>query len=305
MSYRDLEPYLISILLALGAIPFGLLAGPLAAILALSLATVAYYSTRRLVRKAHEAEEEKRRLERELIRSRKLSMVDDLSAGIAHEINNPLAIISKETQWIDHLLQGNSLKDLEGVNECRESLAAIAQQVDRCKEIVSELHDLAAELQPVIQRVDINELADQITHLIDKEAAARNIRVERVLQPQVPHIFTDPPLLRQVILNLLANATQAIEADGEIRVGTSVGANWVEVWVQDNGRGIPPGDLDKVFTPFFSTKARGKGCGMGLAICRGIIERLGGSISVDSDVGKGTTFTIRLPLEIRNRGTAR
>jgi len=305
MNYRDLQPHLISILLAVLAIPLALLAGPLFAASLLALAAGSLYSTRRFQRKVREAEEEKGALARELARSQKLSMVNELSAGIAHEINNPLAIISQETQWIEHLLQGDSLKDLEGTSDCRESLAAISLQVERCKEIVVELRSLAAEMQPVVQTVDINELAGQITDLVDKEAAARNIRVTRVFQPHVPLISTDPPLLRQVILNLLANAAQAIEADGEIKIETAAGATWVEVSVQDNGNGILPEHLEKIFTPFFSTKPEGKGCGMGLAICRGIIERLGGSISVESRVGTGTTFTVRLPLEPRSKGAVR
>ncbi len=119
----------------------------------------------------------------------------------------------------------------------------------------------------------------------------------------MPIVYSDPPLLRQVVLNLLINATHAIEKDGTITVTTKSNKNEsVEIGVTDTGSGIPVENLNKIFTPFFSTKPHGKGTGLGLAICRGIIERLGGRISVTSDVGESTTFTIHLPIHREPEG---
>jgi two-component system, NtrC family, sensor kinase len=123
------------------------------------------------------------------------------------------------------------------------------------------------------------------------------------LEPDLPIVYSDPPLLRQVVLNLLINATHAIEKDGTITVTTKSDENEsVEIGVTDTGSGITEENLNKIFTPFFSTKPHGKGTGLGLAICRGIIERLGGRISVTSDVGETTTFTIHLPIHRESEG---
>jgi len=123
------------------------------------------------------------------------------------------------------------------------------------------------------------------------------------LEPGLPIVFSDPPLLRQVVLNLLINATHAVEKDGTITVTTKSNENKsVEIGVTDTGSGISEENLNKIFTPFFSTKPHGKGTGLGLAICRGIIERLGGRISVTSDVGESTTFTIHLPIHRESEG---
>jgi len=152
-------------------------------------------------------------------------------------------------------------------------------------------------MQPVIQLVDITDLIENLTGLVERVSKPnKNITVVRQFDGNLPLVYTDPPLLRQVILNLLVNATQAIDKEGTVTVVTQGLGDSVEIRVEDTGCGIPPEQLKKLFTPFFSTKRQGEGTGLGLAICRGIIERLGGSISVTSDVGRCTAFTIDLPV---------
>ncbi len=189
------------------------------------------------------------------------------------------------------------------MGDLRDSLREISIQVDRCKEIVHKLLNLAREMEPVIQGADINDLIEHMAALIEREAATKNIRVTKLLEPDLPIVYSDPPLLRQVVLNLLINATHAVEKDGTITVTTKSNENEsVEIRVTDTGSGISEQNLNKIFTPFFSTKPHGKGTGLGLAICRGIIERLGGRISVTSDVGESTTFTIHLPIHRESEG---
>ena len=175
--------------------------------------------------------------------------------------------------------------------------------MDRCKEIVHKLLNLAREMKPVYQHVDINNLLESMTGLVEREAGAKtNVRIVRQFNGDLPPVYTDPPLVRQVVLNLLFNAVQAIERNGVVTISTQAKQDFVDITVEDTGCGIAEEHLPRIFTPFFSTKPQGKGTGLGLAICRGIIERLGGHISVTSEVGKCTTFTIHLPISGPTQG---
>jgi len=301
--YRVLRAHLVSILILLSGIPLYLRAGELFAAGAVLLAVVSFFMTRGLTRELRKSRRQRRLLEDQLARTHKLASIDELSSGIAHEINNPLGIIAQEVQWIEHILKNSSGDKLKEKEDFGESLKVISLQVDRCKEIVHKILSLAGELKPVIQRIEINDLIDHITDVVKIDAAAKQIQIIREFQPTLPPICSDPPLLRQVVLNLLVNATQAIERDGEITVSTRcMDDTSIEITIEDTGCGIPEENLDKIFTPFFSTKPTGKGTGLGLALCRGIIEKLGGSIAVTSDVGKCTAFTINLPVERPQEG---
>jgi two-component system, NtrC family, sensor kinase len=303
MSYQDFRPYLLSLLILFLAVALAFVGSGFFALGAVVIAVICFSQTRKLLQATQMAEQQQRALQEQLGRSERLSAVDEISAGIAHEINNPLGIIAQETQWIQHLLGSNTLKDAKTVGDLRDSLREISIQVDRCKEIVHKLLNLAREMEPVIQGADINDLVENMAALIEREAGTKSIRVLTTLDPDLPIVYSDPPLLRQVVLNLLVNATHAVENDGTITVTTKSNKDdAIEIEVTDTGSGIPAENLNKIFTPFFSTKPQGKGTGLGLAICRGIIERLGGSISVTSDVGKSTTFTIHLPIHRDSEG---
>jgi two-component system NtrC family sensor kinase len=297
MVYRDLQVYVVPFLILVFAFPLGLLAGAFFGIGTVLLSAISFYYSWRLVRKLQKPNRDNHSIDEQVSRARQSATLDELSAGIAHEINNPLGIIAQEIEWMRQVLKSDSLKDLKELDDCKDSLREIAQQVDRCKEIVHKLLSLARETEPVIQCVDINNLIDSMTDLVVREVSDKNIRIVRKLHPDLPAVYSDPPLLRQVILNLLVNASHAIEKDGLISITTAAEDGAVEIIVRDTGCGIPNENLDKIFTPFFSTKPQGKGTGLGLAICRGIIERLGGYISVTSDVGRSTAFTIHLPIK--------
>lgn len=288
--------YLTGIMLVLAAIPTAYVFGVFLATGCLVTAAVSCFITWVLLEAVHRAETHKHRVEAQLFKSNRLTSLDDLSAGIAHEINNPLGIIAQEVEWMRVLLGSDSVRKCTEVEECGDSLREIASQVDRCKMIVQKLVNLAREMEPVIQRVELNDIVDSMTGIVLREVRRKkDIRITKVFGRTLPPVHTDPPLLRQVILNLLINAVHAIDETGEITITTEAADDFIEIAVTDNGCGIPPENLHKIFTPFYSTK-HGRGTGLGLAMSRGIVERLGGFVSVDSELGEYTRFTIHLPI---------
>lgn len=309
IAVSQIEPYLVTILVVASAIPLAYGGAYLWSGGAVALGAVSFFHTRRILgdvgriaeqRILSGMAEEHIISDDRLSRSQIFSSVDELSAGIAHEINNPLGIIAQETQWIGHLLENPSLQGIKEAEELKDSLREISRQVDRCKETVQKLLSLAHQVEPVLQFVDVNELSRSMIAVAEREAAAKKITIVRHLESGLPVVASDPPLLRQVILNLLLNAVQAIEVEGVITVCTrSLGGEFVEIEVRDTGCGIAKEDLTRIFTPFFTTKPEGKGTGLGLAISRGIIERLGGSIDVSSEPGECTAFVVKVPVNSR------
>jgi len=242
-------------------------------------------------------------LNERLLQSQRLAALGELSAGIAHEINNPLAIIRQEAEWMQLMLK-NAVIELEQVQELRGSLHQVIQQVERCTQIIRNLLDYARQREPVVQAVDVNRIVEDMTMLVEKEARNNNIAIDRRYDPELPLIDSDAPGLRQVVLNILSNACQAIGKDGTITIITRSGANDLEIVIQDTGSGIPAENLGKIFVPFFSTKPLGQGTGLGLAISHGLIQQLGGGIRVTSTVGLGTTFIITLPRQAKAEGSS-
>lgn len=300
MVYASFYPYIFSAIVTLAAIPLAIKAETALAVGALLLGAASFLHTRTLLSSARQAGDDPSQFSEQECKAQVFASVDELSAGIAHEINNPLAIISQETEWLQHLLEKQSVQDLNQTDDCKDSLREIARQVDRCKEIVKKLLSLARQMNPVIQDVDVNSVLRTIISLAQREAAEKHIEIVGELDPALPIVSSDPPLLRQVFLNLLVNATQAVEHGGSIVVTSRMNeTDGFEIDVRDNGSGITPEHLGKIFTPFFSTKPEGKGTGLGLAMSRGIVERLGGRITVSSEPGVGTTFTVRLPIRFR------
>ncbi len=229
---------------------------------------------------------------------RLFSSLDELSASIAHEINNPLGIIAQETQLLKDVLESSSFKNIPEREDMGDSLREIAEQVRRCREIVEKLLSLARQARPVVQNVDVNDLVNEMMRLLEPEAAEKRVEILSSLQVDLPIIESDSPLLRQVLLNLMVNAIRASGEGDVIWIKTEATADrMIQISVHDAGCGIPSEHLSKIFAPFFSTRREGKGAGLGLALCRGIVEKLGGTISVESQVGRSTTFTVRLPVD--------
>lgn len=289
--------YAVPAILLCCAMLFALIPNVLLIVGSLVLALLSLYTIRLLLEKVATAQKQKSLLDAQLIQSQKMSAIGEMSSGIAHEINNPLAIIGQEVEWLRHLLGQLDARGVDGLSECLDSMNEISRQVERCKEITHRLLSFARKMEPLKQRVDINKLIEDMTRLVEREAIHKGIRIVRNYQSDLPQVNSDGPLLRQVILNLLNNAVYAIQRDGTIVLATRLASNdALEIEVADDGCGIPQEHLDKIFDPFFTTKPPGEGTGLGLSICHTIIERLGGYFSVNSEVNKGTTFTIRLPL---------
>ena len=234
-------------------------------------------------------------LDERLLHAHRLAAIGELAAGIAHEINNPLAIIRQEAELLLRLLSRQDSLNPQDLAQLQDSLRQVVQQVDRCTEIIRNLLDFARKREPVVQLVDIHQVLETMIMLVEKEARNNNIQIIRRYDPEMVPLFTDAPQLRQVILNLLNNAAHAIGQGGTITIDTSHDQEAVHLAVRDTGCGIPPEHLEKIFDPFFTTKPPGQGTGLGLSISHGIIQRLGGKMSVASTVGQGTVFSITLP----------
>ncbi|MDY6910568.1 MAG: ATP-binding protein [Thermodesulfobacteriota bacterium] len=288
--------YAVSILLFLAA-AWGVVSGRrLWAIAAAALGGLSAYSVGTLLRRIESAEKQRKSLDQQLLQAQKLAAIGELSAGIAHEINNPLAIMSQELEWIRHVMASEESLRSSGFEELNDSLHEIARQVERCKEVTHKLLGFARKMDPVIQPVDINRLIEEMACLVEKEARLRKITLIRRYREDLPPIRTDPPLVRQVVLNLLNNAMHAIGEDGSISLETHFMGDHVELVVSDTGCGIPEELQSRIFDPFFTTKPPGKGTGLGLSICHGIVQRLGGRIELESLPGEGTSFHVILPV---------
>jgi two-component system NtrC family sensor kinase len=241
-----------------------------------------------------------------MLQSQKLASLGELAAGVAHEINNPLAIIRQEAEYAQFLLKKSASGPGPELAELQDSLREIMNQVDRSREITHNLLDFARKREPVLQKVQLNRLIEDMARLVEKEAKNKNIVLSRAYAPDLPVVTSDPPLLRQVILNLLNNASQAIGRDGRITITTArLPDQEIMITVQDSGPGIPPAILPKIFDPFFTTKPQGQGTGLGLAICHGIIQKLGGRITAASEPGQGAVFTMVLPQQANTAARSR
>lgn len=242
-----------------------------------------------------EATAEQSRLGKELIQSQKVLALGEISTGIAHEINNPLNIILREVELLR--MQLDSPPPPEVMSEIQGSLDSIFGQVERCSEITHKLLDFARHRRPVSQFADINLLMEDMLSLVERESGTDSIWIVRAFDDLMPMVKTDPPLLRQVFLNLLINAVQAMGKSGVIFVSTFCEKSMVCIEVRDTGPGIPPEDLKRVFNPFYTTKAPGEGTGLGLSVSLRIVNELRGDITVKSAPGEGAAFTVRIPIE--------
>ncbi len=227
----------------------------------------------------------------QLIHSEKIASLGRLAAGVAHEINNPLAGILIYAE----LLQ----RELTREQEERQHVEEIIAQTLRCRQIVTRLLEFSRQSLGDRRLFDLNEIIVRCVELLSHQASFHNITITQNLDPDLPQIIGDPGQLQQVFTNLLLNAADAMSSLGHITINSrpTPENHGVTLTFTDTGRGIPPEIRDKIFEPFFTTKPPGKGTGLGLSIVYGVIQRHGGSISVDCPPHGGTTFTIRLPLD--------
>lgn len=266
---------------------------------AISIFFATYFITRYMVKVIKKRDQEADQLNRQLLQTGKMASIGELSAGVAHEINNPLAIILTERQILLDQAHQTPVLDIEFRKQFLESLSQIEIQIQRCKRITHNLLRFSRRTQSLIETVDLNAFLLEVMDLVDREAKTSGIQFIADLENDLPPFLSDPSQLQQVFLNLITNAIYAHNGkpSGTIRIATrsSSERQGIEVVVSDTGAGIASEHLDKIFDPFFTTKPVGKGTGLGLSICYSIIKQLGGTITVESRKGKGTDFFLFFP----------
>lgn len=232
-------------------------------------------------------------LEKQLIQSEKLATIGLLSSGIAHELRNPLNIIETARYYIEDTLE--STRGLD--SDLAGKLEVIKKNVRRASNIINNLLEFSRHSENEKELIDVNRIIDSTLSLIGKELSAKNIELVR-RYGQIPTAYFGLDALKQVLLNIIINAVQAMPNGGRLTIETSVLPDRrLQVVISDTGDGIPSDHLPHIFSPFFTTKAVGEGTGLGLYITHMILQREGGEINVESQVGEGTTFTVLLPTE--------
>jgi two-component system NtrC family sensor kinase len=245
---------------------------------------------RTLEQKVRERSEELVAMQARVAQSERLASLGMLAAGVAHEINNPLGGILALTSL--------TLEDLPKDDSNRENLEEVVHQSQRCRDIVKGLLEFSRQSSMGADLADLNKILEGTLALICRQAAFFNVTIVKGYDPQLPAVVADSSELQQVFMNVLMNAAQAIEGHGTVTIVTrrAADAEAVEVLISDTGRGIPPQEIGRIFDPFYSTKPNGQGTGLGLSITYGIVTSHKGTIHVASEIGEGTTVTIRLPM---------
>jgi len=267
----------------------------------LIILVISVISTRYMIKIIKKGDEETDLLNKQLVQAGKFVSLGELSAGVAHEINNPLAIILTESQVMrDTIAEAPSLSLNDEVKtELIASLSQTESQVRRCSLITQNLLKFSRRNKSQREAVNLNAFLEEVIRFMDGKAKGAGIRFALDLKKDIPSFLSDPSLLQQVFINLINNAVDAHEGKpyGTISIGTRTDSHrhGVEITVGDTGSGISPENMEKIFDPFFTTKEVGKGTGLGLSITYSTIKGLGGDISVRSTIGKGTQFTIFLP----------
>ena len=268
----------------------------------LGIISMAFILSRRVIRRIAKSDQEKQMMDEQIVETGKLASVGELAAGIAHEINNPVAIMMEEAGWIEDLLQEEEFRESKNLDEFKRALRQINTQGKRCKEITYKLLSFARKTDPRVTEINLNELLEEIVALSSQRAKFANVVINTDLQEDLPPVSVSSSEMQQVFLNLVNNAIDAMEKrGGVITIKSRAGGEHLVVEVTDNGPGIPKANLGRIFDPFFTTKPVGKGTGLGLSIVYGIINKLGGSIEVHSAVDVDTTFRVKIPLPKNTR----
>jgi len=233
-----------------------------------------------------------------LIQSAKLASLGQLSAGVAHEINNPLVGVLNNVQLLKLMLEEK--REIPS-DELKEILVSIEEAGLRCKKIVQNMLSFSRASTKAFEQVSLNDIVENTVGLIENEYKLQNVSIEKKLNPQIPLILGDRQLLQQMLLDLLNNSLWAIKKKGNsgtitLTTDYEVENKIVVLLISDTGIGIPKENLEHIFEPFFTTKEIGEGTGLGLAIVYDIIKRHSGTIEVESQVNVGTTFRIKFPV---------
>jgi two-component system, NtrC family, sensor kinase len=232
----------------------------------------------------------------QVIEAGKLASLGELAAGIAHEINNPVAVMVEEAGWMQDLLDEEEGDCSPNSEEFRRSLNQIKTQGTRCKQITHKLLSFARKTDPTPKKVHLNEVVRDAIGLCQQRVRSGRVKLFASLAENLPTIRVSPSEAQQVFVNLINNALDVLEGTGgTVKITTRTEGDFVVCDVADDGPGIPSYVLPRIFDPFFTTKPVGKGTGLGLSICYGIVRKLDGDITVNTAEGVGTTFHIKFP----------
>lgn len=265
----------------------------ISSILAMGCATAAGFI---LTRNLERAEKKHTTTNMQFAQMEKMATVGRLAAGIAHEINNPLQMITNQAGWMNELMDEEDPDKLGNYDEYRQSIDLIRNHVRRAGAITHRLLGFSRKMTEQQKKENINELLDETVSLLEKETEYQNIKVIRDFDQNLPPIMTDGPQLQQVILNIVNNSIDAIGQDGQIEIVTRYQDDELQIRFLDSGPGIKPSDLSHIFDPFFTTKEVGKGTGLGLYISYDIVKKLGGTLRAKNRERGGAEFLISLPL---------
>jgi signal transduction histidine kinase len=238
----------------------------------------------------------KRLQELQLLQAEKMSSIGLLAAGVAHEINNPLTSVAGYAEALLRRFRDEpQLREDPRLDAFPKYLEVIIRESYRCKGIIDCLLSFSRKSDGSLEQVDINLALQEVLELVRHKARYERIEIRENLQADLPAVRGDGAGLRQVFMNLLINAHQAIKGAGTVEIATRGSGTEVIVQVKDTGSGIHPEMLDRIWDPFFTTKSVGQGLGLGLAVTYNIVKRHGGDIKVESQKGEGSIFTVRLP----------
>lgn len=267
---------------------------------AISILIASIFTTRHMIRIIKDRDDHANQLNAQLLQTGKLASIGELAAGVAHEINNPVAIIMTERQILLDQYKQSHIEDMEFRNQFSASMDQIVSQAKRCKRITHNLLRFARRTHSMIESIDLNKFILEVVELMGREAKTSGIKFLTELDDQMPSIQSDASQLQQVFLNLFTNAIDAHESKpyGTIRITSKYdqAEAGIEITVADTGCGLSEENINRIFDPFYTTKPVGKGTGLGLSICYTIIKNLGGNITVHSEKGQGTEFIIFLPM---------
>jgi len=261
---------------------------------------MAFTLSKLIVNRIAKADDEKQMLNQKVVEAGQLASVGELAAGVAHEINNPVAIMVEEAGWMGDLLEEEEFQQSENLAEFTRAINQIQTQGKRCKEITHKLLSFARKTDGTLQDVEVNDLLEEVIALAAQRAKYSMVQIKTNFEQGLPKAKVSPSEMQQVFFNLINNALDAMDSKGgTLTIASRHQDDFLIFEIADTGKGIPEANLNRIFDPFFTTKSVGKGTGLGLSICYGIVDKLGGKIECKSVVDVGTTFYISIPAQQR------
>jgi len=234
-------------------------------------------------------------VEQKMAATERLASLGTLATGVAHEINNPLALIKQSVKLMRLVLSRKTHSDLKDRAEFERILKNIEDGTNRIRQITHQMLGYVGKNNSAPAQVDLNDLVQDVVSIVQGIVKEKNIEIVPQMGPDIQHVGSDPYKLRQVLVNLLVNAIHATDDGGAITITADADEKEFTLAIKDTGEGISKNNMDKIFDPFFTTKGPGKGTGLGLFLTRSIVEAMGGEITVTSQRGHGSVFSIRLP----------